>query len=383
MRTIIIWGAGRIGRGFVADIFSQAQGFKIVFVDIDRALVSQLSAARRYTIAAAGSDGINEKVFGAPFEAVHTSDMARLSALFREPQLLLDIAVHEPKLNEVADMLAPLIALRAETGLPMDVMMNVNMHRPDERFNELMLERLSSVAQEYFRSNVGVTGIFAMCISPPTPDWLRAKDSLALWNNGWETQTVSRQAFRCPPPVAPRLYLTDDIAREETRKLYTLNMSHALLSYLGLPLGLKTSYEALKNEKIRPILDGALLEASCGLIHRFGFNESKMAAWREKIIALLDNPYMEDGLQRLGADSRRKLGHSDRLVGPALLALEAGKEPVCLAKAIRAGFAYTNEDEGTRAVRSFYEARGLSAALTEFCGLSESHPLHRLVTGSV
>ncbi len=39
--TIVIWGAGRIGRGFVADLFADA-GYRIVFVDQAEALVADL-----------------------------------------------------------------------------------------------------------------------------------------------------------------------------------------------------------------------------------------------------------------------------------------------------------------------------------------------------
>ena len=380
MRTIVIWGAGRIGRGFVGDIFREAAGFGTVYVDIDRELVDALNEAGEYTIAKATRDGITRtKVSG--FSAVHTSDAEALSALFKEGELLLDIAVHEPKLPQVADMLAPLIEERAITGLPMDVMMNVNMARPDTYFRSLMRDRLSKPALEFFDSRVGVTGIFAMCISPLAPEWLKREDPLALWNNGWETQTVSRAELKCPPPRAPRLLLTDDIGREETRKLYTLNMAHALLCYLGLPKGLKTSLEAVKDTELRSVLEGALNESSAGLEHEFGFGETEMAAWRQKIIGLLENPYIEDGLQRLGADTRRKLGAYDRLAGPARLCFRAGKEPVNLIKAIRAGFEYENPDEGTAEVREFYRAHGLAASVQKYCALTPGDGLYeRIVT---
>ena len=382
MRTIVIWGAGRIGRGFVADIFSEAKDFRIVFVDIDKALTERLNKARSYTIAKATREGISEKRVEDSFEAVHTGDTARLEKLFCEPELLLDIAVHEPKLSEVADMLTPLMALRARTGLPMDVMMNVNAHRPDERFKALMRERLSGEALLFFETAVGVTGIFAMCISPFAPDWLRTKDPLAVWNNGWETQSISRNALKCALPQAPRLLYTDDIEREETRKLYTLNMAHALLSYLGLPLGLRTSLEAVQNSELHGMLEKALAEASAGLERRFGFGAREMAAWRDTIVALLENPYIEDDLQRLGADTRRKLGPGDRLLGPACLALEAGKPPLSLARAIRAAFEYDNPDEGTQAVRQFYKTYGLAASLTEFCGLEPGDALFDLIVNA-
>ena len=166
-RTLIVWGAGRIGRGFVADLFD-APAFHTVFVDIDRALVEELNARGRYTIVHATRDGLSRRVVQNGFRAVHTDDAQALNALFEEDQLLLDVAVHEPKLPEVADMLLPLLRHRMAVcpNAVMDVMMNVNMPRPDERFLSLTRERFTDAESAWFTAHVGVTGIFAMCISP-------------------------------------------------------------------------------------------------------------------------------------------------------------------------------------------------------------------------
>ena len=371
-RTLIVWGAGRIGRGFVADLFD-SPAFHTVFVDIDRALVEELNARGRYTIVHATRDGLSRRVVQNGFRAVHTDDAQALNALFEEDQLLLDVAVHEPKLPEVANMLLPLLRHRMTVcpNAVMDVMMNVNMPHPDERFLSLTRERFTDAESAWFTAHVGVTGIFAMCISPIAPEWLLKEDSLALFNNGYPEQAIDKNRMKGEAPALPRLRLTEDVAREETRKLYTLNMAHALISYLGLPMGLKTSWEAAVNEALRPILTGALEEASFGLSRELGFSEDEMTEWRQTILGLLENPYIEDNLQRLGADSRRKLGAYDRLVGPARLCAKHGKPPVRLAKAIAGGYSYENDDPGTHAVRGFVRAHGFEAALAEF---SDLHP---------
>jgi len=46
---MLIWGAGRIGRGFVADLFQQAK-YQLSFVDADSALVQGLKDAGKYTV---------------------------------------------------------------------------------------------------------------------------------------------------------------------------------------------------------------------------------------------------------------------------------------------------------------------------------------------
>ncbi len=379
-RTIVIWGAGRIGRGFVADIFNTGD-WRIVFVDKDQALVDALNCKKSYPVYKATRDGVSKSVITGTFEALYTDDILRLSEIFLADDLLLDIALHEPVLPEAADMIAPLIRHRAENKPDscMDIMMNVNMPSPDERFRELLSDRLSGCANDYLHARVGLTGIFAMCISPIAPDEILKKEPLALWNNGFHEQAIGQNQLKCPPPILPRLRLTDDVSKEETRKLYTLNMAHALSCYLGLKRGLVTAREAALDDCIRPMITGALKEASIGLTGAYGFSEEEMQKWEQTIIALLENPYIEDKLQRLGADSRRKLGAYDRLVGPARLAYQYGKQPDCLLAAIRAGFDYENDDEGTKEVRAYYKANGLSAALTRFSGLSADSPLGRLI----
>jgi len=379
-RTIIIWGAGRIGRGFVADIFNQ-DPWHTVFVDIDKALVDNLNRAKKYTIHKATKDGITVTTIENGFSALHTGESDEIQNLFLTENLMLDIAVHAPKLPEVADQIAPFIEYRAENAphLPMDVMMNVNMASPDERFVSLLEERLSEKALAYFKENVGVTGIFAMCISPVAPESILKDNPLALWNNGFHEQAIDKNRLKGALPVLPRLRLTDDVVKEETRKLYTLNMAHALVCYLGLKKGLETSFDAVNDASIREMLLSALEESSVGLIGEYGFSEEEMTLWRKTIVSLLENPYIKDDLQRLGADTRRKLGAYDRLVGPARLSVKHGRAPYALSRAIRAGFDYENDDEGTKAVRECVKASGASKAAEIYSLLVPGDSIYDLV----
>ena len=107
-----------------------------------------------------------------------------------------------------------------------------------------------------------------------------------------------------------------------------------------------------------------------------------MAAWREKIIGLLENPYIEDGLQRLGADTRRKLSAVDRLCGPARRCLRAGGRPEAIARAIRAGFDFTHDDPGTAWVQALVKDEGLERAVRMVCALEETDDLYRMIMNS-
>ena len=379
MRTLVIWGAGRIGRGFVAGLF-RGNDWRVVFVDIDENLVRLLNERGAYTVFRATKAGVRRDRVEGGFTALHTGDAAALASVFLEEGLLLDIAVHEPKLGEVADMLAPLFAARARAGRgPMDVMMNVNMAAPDEAFSRLMAERLSGEALAYFEARVGVTGIAAMCISPVATEAMRAEDPLAVLNNDWPEQAIGLHQLKGEPPQLPHVRLSGDVRAEETRKLYTLNMAHALCCYLGVKRGHATVIDCVRDGAMRALVRQALEEASLGLSRAYGFAPEDMAAWREKILDLLDNPAIDDNLPRLGADTRRKLSACDRLCGPARLCLAAGGRPEAIARAIAAGFDFEHDDPGTAFVRALVREKGLPAAVRAVCSLEETDDLYRLI----
>ena len=56
MTSIVIFGAGAIGRGFVGALFGAA-GWRITFIDVDTALVDRLNADGGYRVVEVSHDG--------------------------------------------------------------------------------------------------------------------------------------------------------------------------------------------------------------------------------------------------------------------------------------------------------------------------------------
>ena len=138
----------------------------------------------------------------------------------------------------------------------------------------------------------------------------------------------------------------------------------------------------MKDQNLRALVRLALEESSLGLSGAFGFSSDDMAAWREAIVDLLDNPSINDNLPRLGADTRRKLSAADRLCGPARLCLRAGGRPEAIARAIRAGFDFTHDDPGTAWVQALVKDEGLERAVRMVCALEETDDLYRMIMNS-
>ena len=222
----------------------------------------------------------------------------------------------------------------------------------------------------YLDDPVGLveTLVMRMVADPPAAE--REREPLLVWTNGLAQFPVDGRAFRGPLPDVPGLRPVNDMRAEETRKLYTYNMCHAALAYLGSLRGYELTVDCLADPWVRNEAEAALDEISRALQAEYGFAPDEMARWNAGVIAQTDNPTLGDRVARHGADPRRKLKRSDRLVGPALLARAHGIPPVHLVRAIAAAFRFRNPDDpGAVYVRERVAAVGLSAAVAEVCEL--------------
>ena len=55
-------------------------------------------------------------------------------------------------------------------------------------------------------------------------------------------------------------------------KIYTLNLAHVCLSYLGTPHGYTYAAKCVMDPQIRPLVEQALAESSVGLAGEFGLS---------------------------------------------------------------------------------------------------------------
>jgi mannitol-1-phosphate 5-dehydrogenase len=372
-QTIVIWGAGRIGRGFVADLF-HAAGYHLVFVDQSKELTERLRQEGRYTVVYAESAERQRKVVISGYEALATVQAGESTAAVAAADLLA-LAVYPRAFEQVARQLVPgLLARRTDRpDTPLDILLCTNLVHAGPQFRAALQEALPLKAQSYAETQVGIVETLVIRISPDPPADLRVRDPLLVWTNGYPELPVDRHGFAGPIPPVPGLRLVDDMRAEEVRKLYTYNTFHAALAYLGALRGHTLIAECMADLAVRVEAQGALDEASRALQAKHGFSAAEMARWTEGVVRYTDNPVLGDTVRRYGADPRRKLQREDRLVGPALLAYAHGIDPHHLIRAIAAALRFDEEgDPGAACVRQRVEALGVEEAVPELCGLTQA-----------
>lgn len=372
-KSIVIWGAGRIGRGFVADLFDGA-GYRIVLVDQSEELVAHLRQAGSYTVVRAESAEKRDDRVISGFSALTTAQVDEVAAAVAETDLMA-VAVYPKDFPAVVRQLMPGLSLRREQRpeAPLDIILCANIPHAAVEFRTPLHEAMPPEMQSYAAVRIGIVEslIIRMVADPPAE--VQRRDPLLVWTNGYTEFPLDRHAFKGEIPQLPSLRLVDDMRAEETRKLYTYNTFHAALAYHGARHGYEWVVDCLAHPAVRAQAEGALREASAALQAEYGFDDDGMTRWIEGVLTQTNNPALRDTVSRFGADSRRKLKREDRLVGSALLARKHDIEPKHLARAIAAGLRFDNPDDpGAVHVQQRIAALSLPAAVREVCGLTEA-----------
>ena len=110
MKLAVHFGAGNIGRGFVAPIL-QANDYRVVFVDVNTDLVKQINEEKRYTVTSLSIEGTTEEVVQ-DVEAINLEDSEYLNETLLNADIITTSSVVPSILNDITVyLLSSLICL--------------------------------------------------------------------------------------------------------------------------------------------------------------------------------------------------------------------------------------------------------------------------------
>jgi len=388
--TVLIIGAGKIGRGLLGERFYTAPtpsgniGWSIVFDDIDRPLLRALDHHRAYEICHVTTQG-KTTVRVAGFNVVDGNQPSAVAEAVAGADLVCT-AVGARCLPSVAPVLAEGLRRRAtRTDAPLDCLVCENLPRPGDFLRHLVESAAANpslaadgppLAIEDLEARYGFAGVVVdRAVPVPPPEALR-RNPLRLVTDGAPALWVDRRALRGPVPDVPDLHLVENFDAYHQRKLMVHNMSHAVCAYLGYRAGHTLIWQALDDPAIETEVRGAMAETGRALVARFGFDPNEMRAYEANLLARYRNRALADQVVRVAADPLRKLGHADRLIGAARLCLQEGVDPEHVVRGIRAALAYDYPDDPSAVrLQQMLAEDGRAHVLREVCGLKDNDPL--------
>lgn len=367
----VMYGAGNIGRGFIAKRFFLS-GMTTTFIDVNPALVAALNAAGKYPVYVTRRGGFEADWVGG-VSAVDGRDAETVAREIAGADIMAT-ALGVGALPRVAELLAGGILLRrATSGRPLNILICENLIGAEERLRSLVAPFIPEEARGYFQDMIGFVGVSVCVTVPPTPKQFLEDNSLALCTDDYRELPVDLAAFRpagVSPPEIDGMVASSPFSFFIERKLLIHNMGHALTAYCGALKGLETIYDIVRDGEIKYILTRALLEAARGLAARHSMPLDGLLSFVEELMVRFENPLLTDDVLRVGRDPARKLSAGDRLGGAFRLVRETGGIPAHVAVGIAAGLRFEHPgDPVSLEVAGYTREAGVEAALGRYCSI--------------
>ena len=374
--SCVIFGAGKIARGFIAHLLSLSD-IDFVFVEKADALADLINERKQYTINILGAPEKNYVVKNA--KALKFSQEKEITEAIAEADVVFD-AVGGKNLQEIVPFYIKGIEKKAEKGGYLNFVTCENLKEPARILKEGVEAGIAPEAREYLDNYVGFTESVIMRSGIEAPKELLKKDPLIVnVQNYWHLPVDAARVKGSLPDIKYMEHLTGFAGFLE-RKFYTYNAANGTTSFVGALLGYKVLAEAAHDERILKILDGVYQETGKALSMKHGISLEGQMAFAKTSLNKLQDYTIVDSIERNARDPQRKLGKDDRLVGSARMVLSCGIRPENLCTAIACAIYYRNpEDSSAVALEKVVKEEGIDAVLKKICGIEPEGELGILI----
>lgn len=327
MRQALCFGAGNIGRGFIAQVCQESE-IHLTFVDVNTVILDRINADNKYYIHIL--DGITHPIEIINVSAVHSNDFEALIPLFSNVDFVFT-AVGPNILPHVGATLAKLYTLLphvthkviacenmvgGSTALK-NIVMAKGVNIPlGVNFLDAAVDRIVPLSQNADSLNVKVEAQF---------EWI-VQSSEPLFLNGVE------EVIHLEPYIK--------------RKLLMVNGAHAFTAYLGYLKGYTMIDQALSDPVIENAVRGLLYEHQLYLNVTYHLMMEDLQKIQDKSIKRFKNALLQDDCIRVGRFPRRKIGVSERLAMGIETLIRMGYVPHYAYQAIAAATLYRGDEEG-------------------------------------
>jgi len=376
-KKIVLFGAGKIGRSFIAQLFSRG-GFEVVFVDIFKPVIDALNERRSYNVVIKGD--AEEIIQVKNVRGVLAGDSKKVIHEIASADILA-VSVGQNGLPGIMPLLAKGLLKRFEqnSSLALDIIIAENL-RNAAGFFELELKKF--LPGKYPMADL--VGFVETSIGKMVPIMLKKdveEDILQVFAEPYNTLILDRKAFKNPIPEMEGLAPKENMKAWVDRKLFIHNLGHAAAAYIGYKYNPQFMYlhEALAIPEIHSEVRETMLQAASILLAKYP-EEFTAIALTEHIDDLLhrfQNKALGDTIYRVGCDLMRKLGAGDRLAGAINLAMELEMPYDKIFQALLCGCLFRATDEhgnrlpGDLRFIEIYK-KGIHEVLTTVCGFQDT-----------
>lgn len=366
MKKAVHFGAGKIGRGFIADLLYDS-GYEIIFADVVQDMVDRINQTHSYCLFRIEQD----------YEEKMITHVSALSSIHQQEEIVEAIleaevvttSVMATNLPKIAPLLARALRRRYEAG--------------KEKLTVMACEN-AMMGTDILKKAMADTGLItekeldAVGVYPNTAVDRIVFDGVHGGKEGIEIGeayelAIERNKLIDPgkEPISGAEYV-DDLEMVLQRKIYMINCGHALSGYIGQVHGYETVQDALRDPVIQAEVTAAVMESAAALEKRYGYTHEELKHYMEvMMLKRFLTPGLSDPIVRVAREPIRKISPDDRIMGPAYQCEKYGLQNDHLLKGAAHALRFQNdEDEQAVELQEFIREHGIEAAITKYTGAS-------------
>lgn len=373
MKTAVQFGAGNIGRGFIAQLFHES-GYRVIFVDISPTVLGAINHLGNYNIRIVGQGAATIPIDN--IEGIEAHEAQAVADALASCSIA-STAVGAGALKAIAPLIAEGLRKRfAHTSEPLNILICENLHDASDYLRDMVRQNLHADEREAILARTGFVQAVVSRMAPLQVPSETDPFSLDIRVEAYKRLPVDAHCVVGELPEIVGVQPVDNFQAQVERKLYTHNCAHAAIGYLGYLEGIEFGYEALETPSIRMALDEVLAETSEALILKHGFTPEEHHEHVLDLLRRFANVELGDTCFRLARDPLRKLAPDDRLVGAARLCETHGVKPRALAKVIAAALHFdATEDPSAEKLVQLIKENGVENTMRRICSIEPSESL--------
>lgn len=378
MKEMVLFGAGKIGRSFIGQLFSRS-GYKVTFVDISLPVIDMLNRTGCYDVVIKHPDR-DEVLKVGNVGGILASDRQGVVEALAECDVAA-VSVGQRGLPAISSLLAAGLQerFRRHGNRPLDIILAENMRNASEYVGGLLRGELDETFPIDRMAGLIETSIGKMV--PIMPAGTQAQDPLLVYAEPYNTLILDKKAFKNPIPDVEGLAPKENIAAWVDRKSYIHNFGHAATAYTGYYHYPEAVYvwEVLRHGAIKDFVRSAMVQSGRILQCKYPeeFTEKELAGHIDDLLERFGNRALGDTVFRVGCDLKRKLSRNDRVLSPLSDGVESILPVDAIAQVCAYGFRFRATDEkgsmlpDDRDFAELLDTCGAKAVLEQVCGL---HP---------
>lgn len=376
-KKLVLFGAGKIGRSFIGQIFSRA-GYEVVFIDVDERVISELNRRHQYRVMIKSDDGDSE---------ILVSNVRGVLAA-NEREVAAEIASCDIAATAVGPMALPKVCALIAKGLelrykkipdyPLDIILAENLR---DAASLVRAEISKNLSKDIDLGNfLGLVETSIGKMVPIMPAQLSENDPLLVYAEPYNTLILDKKGFKNPLPSVLELAPKENMPAWVDRKSFIHNLGHAAAAYYGFSRYPELIYlheVMVKPDVYKTTRDTMLQSADILMRHYPGeFTIESLSEHIDDLLHRFSNKALGDTVYRVGQDLYRKLSPEDRLVAPLKLAIKYRMPYDKIFNIIASALVFSAVDEHGKRSNSdlkFSEeaSLGISYILGTVCGLPE------------